>query len=91
MNPTATVIGVSAVYVILMLWCLWKLTTTAKRVHTEIDALQHKAEDAFTQEELEDAEVSLRVYAAKDMPRHRAFTRRVKAIHTYLQGRKKNR
>lgn len=79
---TALIIG----YIVIVCWLFWKLATTAKRIHTDIDNLERKAKDACTAEELENAEVSLRVYAAT-MPKHRAFVSRINEVHSYLKGR----
>lgn len=78
----SVIIGMAA----LVVWSLWRLAREAKRVHDDLDNLQRRASDCETQEELEDVEVSLRLYTAKNCW-HRHFGAHARKVLAYIHGR----
>lgn len=80
----SVIIGMAA----LVAWSFWRLAREAKRVHGDLDKLKRRAFDCETQEELEDVEVSLRLYAAKNCW-HKHFGAHAREVLAYIHGRKR--
>lgn len=69
-------------------WSLWRLACEADRIHGGLDAIRRRAFNATTEEELEDAEVALRIFAAENCW-NKHFTTHAREVLSYIQGRKR--
>jgi hypothetical protein len=69
-----------------VIWAFWYLAHGAKLVHDDINNFKHRAFNAESFEELENIEVSLRIYAVKNCW-HRHLTSHANDVLNYIHGR----
>jgi hypothetical protein len=71
--------------IIATLISLWYLYKDVTRVHKDLDALKNRAQFAENEQELEDVQVSLLLYAAKNCW-HKNLTSHAREVLNYIHG-----
>lgn len=78
----------TGVLIALVVWSLWRLMRISDRIHGDLAEIKRRASECETPEELEDVEVTLRLYAAKNCW-HRHHGSHAREVLAYIHGRKR--